>query len=164
MSTATGGLSRRRVGGGDQSESSSGNTNSNAGPSELKTSTNGSTSTGGTRSTGATNAGNNGQSSPTLNSRSSHKVGYDPRDMDGQDEERTNPKLTLMEEVLLMGLKDKQVPFSPSSPIMLDILIHVALITGLSILLERQYFIYFERSHHNRISTKASNSYGQRSQ
>ena len=55
---------------------------------------------------GSGNAANN-----SLNgaSGSSHKVGYDPRDMDDQDEEKLIPKLTLMEEVLLLGLKDKQV-------------------------------------------------------
>lgn len=34
------------------------------------------------------------------------KVAYDPRDI---DESKSTPKLTLMEEVLLLGLKDKQV-------------------------------------------------------
>jgi hypothetical protein len=34
------------------------------------------------------------------------KVAYDPRDV---DESKSTPKLTLMEEVLLLGLKDKQV-------------------------------------------------------
>ena len=41
------------------------------------------------------------------------KVAYDPRDLDGVGEaERLvgkMPKLTIMEEVLLLGLKDKQV-------------------------------------------------------
>lgn len=40
---------------------------------------------------------------------STHKVGYDPRDMETEDEEKLHPLLTLMEEVLLLGLKDKQV-------------------------------------------------------
>jgi Golgi phosphoprotein 3 len=34
------------------------------------------------------------------------KIAYDPRDI---DESKSTPKLTLMEEVLLLGLKDKQV-------------------------------------------------------
>jgi Golgi phosphoprotein 3 len=34
------------------------------------------------------------------------RVAYDPRDI---DESKSIPKLTLMEEVLLLGLKDKQV-------------------------------------------------------
>jgi Golgi phosphoprotein 3 len=37
-----------------------------------------------------------------------HKVAFDPQDMDAQTERSKQPKLTLMEEVLLMGLKDKQ--------------------------------------------------------
>jgi golgi phosphoprotein 3 len=41
-----------------------------------------------------------------------HKIAYDPRDI-SENEERTRlPKLTLMDEVLLLGLKDKQVPIS----------------------------------------------------
>ena len=99
---STGGLSRRRVGGGDQSsESTSTSPTTAAGPSsEPKKPTN-----------GQQNAYNDSQ--PSGSAKSSHKVGYDPRDMDDQDEEKLNPKLTLMEEVLLMGLKDKQVPFFP---------------------------------------------------
>lgn len=34
------------------------------------------------------------------------KIAHDPRDI---DESKSTPKLTLMEEVLLLGLKDKQV-------------------------------------------------------
>ncbi|GAA5937752.1 Vps74p [Sporobolomyces koalae] len=39
---------------------------------------------------------------------SHHKVAYDERDMKDETEERLHPQLTLMEEVLLLGLKDKQ--------------------------------------------------------
>ena len=39
---------------------------------------------------------------------SGHRVAYDERDLE-TEEERLMPKLTLMEEVLLLGLKDKQV-------------------------------------------------------
>lgn len=45
-------------------------------------------------------------------SQGSHKVVYDPRDMDDERELNSNPKLTLMEECLLLGLKDKQVSCS----------------------------------------------------
>ena len=38
-----------------------------------------------------------------------HKIAFDPRDMADNEERNKQPKLTLMEEVLLMGLKDKQV-------------------------------------------------------
>nr|ODN88716.1 golgi phosphoprotein 3 [Cryptococcus depauperatus CBS 7841] len=35
------------------------------------------------------------------------KVAYDPRDFENNDEKDSSPRLTLMEEVLLLGLKDK---------------------------------------------------------
>ncbi|EJT99461.1 Golgi phospho protein 3, partial [Dacryopinax primogenitus] len=38
----------------------------------------------------------------------SSKVAYDPRDLDTTNEENKLPKLTILEEVLLLGLKDKQ--------------------------------------------------------
>ena len=38
-----------------------------------------------------------------------HKIAFDPRDMQESEERNKQPKLTLMEEVLLLGLKDKQV-------------------------------------------------------
>lgn len=38
-----------------------------------------------------------------------HKIAYDPRDISENVERGKQPKLTLMEEILLLGLKDKQV-------------------------------------------------------
>jgi len=38
-----------------------------------------------------------------------HKIAFDPRDMSESAARSKQPKLTLMEEILLMGLKDKQV-------------------------------------------------------
>lgn len=38
-----------------------------------------------------------------------HKIAFDPRDLSESRERSKQPKLTLMEEILLMGLKDKQV-------------------------------------------------------
>lgn len=38
-----------------------------------------------------------------------HKIAFDPRDISESEERNKQPKLTLMEEVLLIGLKDKQV-------------------------------------------------------
>ena len=38
-----------------------------------------------------------------------HKIAFDPRDISEREERSKQPKLTLMEEVLLLGLKDKQV-------------------------------------------------------
>ena len=40
-----------------------------------------------------------------------HKIAFDPRDISESAERNKQPKLTLMEEVLLLGLKDKQVGF-----------------------------------------------------
>jgi golgi phosphoprotein 3 len=40
---------------------------------------------------------------------SDHRIAFDPRDMEEGEERLKFPKLTLMEEVLLLGLKDKQV-------------------------------------------------------
>ncbi|KAI9680783.1 MAG: Vacuolar protein sorting-associated protein 74 [Caeruleum heppii] len=42
------------------------------------------------------------------NSENGHKIAFDPRDISENQERNKQPKLTLMEEVLLMGLKDKQ--------------------------------------------------------
>lgn len=42
-------------------------------------------------------------------SENGHKIAYDPRDISENEERNKLPKLTLMEEVLLLGLKDKQV-------------------------------------------------------
>lgn len=41
-----------------------------------------------------------------------HKIAFDPRDISESEERNKQPKLTLMEEVLLLGLKDKQVRVS----------------------------------------------------
>ena len=37
-----------------------------------------------------------------------HKIAFDPRDISESAERSKQPRLTLMEEILLMGLKDKQ--------------------------------------------------------
>jgi hypothetical protein len=42
-----------------------------------------------------------------------HKIAFDPRDISESAERLKQPKLTLMEEILLMGLKDKQVTLRP---------------------------------------------------
>lgn len=38
-----------------------------------------------------------------------HKVAFDPRDLSETEERSKQPKLTLMEDILLLGLKDRQV-------------------------------------------------------
>lgn len=42
-------------------------------------------------------------------SENGHRIAYDPRDISENEERNKLPKLTLMEEILLLGLKDKQV-------------------------------------------------------
>lgn len=42
-------------------------------------------------------------------SANGHRIAFDPRDISESAERNKQPKLTLMEEVILMGLKDKQV-------------------------------------------------------
>jgi len=54
-------------------------------------------------------------------SSADHTIAFDPRDMEEGEERLKFPKLTLMEEVLLLGLKDKQVipppfPVPPKPP------------------------------------------------
>ena len=46
-------------------------------------------------------------------SENGHKIAFDPRDISESAERVKQPKLTLMEEVLLLGLKDKQVRRQP---------------------------------------------------
>lgn len=48
-------------------------------------------------------------------SETGHIVAYDPRDMSESAERSKQPKLTLMEEILLLGLKDRQVEIHCSS-------------------------------------------------
>lgn len=93
MATAQSGLSRRRGGGG--------------GPST----TNGNPTGGGGGGPTSPSLGASGSSRPTTPLQvggTGHKVAYDERDLES-GEDRIMPKLTLMEEVLLLGLKDKQV-------------------------------------------------------
>lgn len=42
-------------------------------------------------------------------SENGHRIAYDPRDLTESAERSKQPRLTLMEEILLLGLKDKQV-------------------------------------------------------
>ncbi|KAF9932672.1 Vacuolar protein sorting-associated protein 74 [Mortierella antarctica] len=82
MMSSSGGLSRRRGAGGGGGDGESGYSSpvSSSGP------------TGGNLRRSSTDG----------------KVAADPRDLQMEDENKTQPKLTLMEEVLLLGLKDKQ--------------------------------------------------------
>ncbi|SPO26756.1 probable VPS74 - protein involved in protein-vacuolar targeting [Ustilago trichophora] len=44
----------------------------------------------------------------TYDESTGHRVAYDPRDLNDEKEMGENPRLTLMEEILLLGLKDRQ--------------------------------------------------------
>ncbi|KAK4701900.1 golgi phosphoprotein 3, partial [Phenoliferia sp. Uapishka_3] len=94
MSTA--GLSRRR---GGASQVGTNGASGGAGPSTSSPTT----STPGN----PTSSRSNTPLPPTAQAPPAHRVAYDERDME-TGEERVMPKLTLMEEVLLLGLKDKQ--------------------------------------------------------
>lgn len=86
------GLTRRRGGGGG------------GGPS-----TEGESSNGLPRTDSSTNFKDTQPETSYENSENGHKIAFDPRDISESAERSKQPKLTLMEEVLLLGLKDKQV-------------------------------------------------------
>jgi Golgi phosphoprotein 3 len=83
---------------------------------------------GGAAAEGGENGGGIGRSNSSSNVKDSapetsyeqgengHKIAFDPRDMNESAERSKQPKLTLMEEVLLLGLKDKQVREQPPAP------------------------------------------------
>ena len=68
------------------------------------------------------------------NSENGHKIAYDPRDISESAERSKQPKLTMMEEVLLLGLKDKQVRTNRQSFGVLSFPDNCAL--GISLILE----------------------------
>jgi len=45
-----------------------------------------------------------------------HKIAYDPRDMAEEAQRNKQPKFSLVEEIVLLGLKDKQVDIWLSQP------------------------------------------------
>ncbi|KAF3915701.1 hypothetical protein AA313_de0209801 [Arthrobotrys entomopaga] len=58
--------------------------------------------------TPAVASGEGGSANSYTSENGGHKIAYDPRDISESKERSKQPKLTLMEEVLLLGLKDKQ--------------------------------------------------------
>lgn len=62
----------------------------------------------GERSTAVLERTSGSGSVAALDTRSGRRFAYDPRDLSDENEMRTHPRLTLMEELLLLGLKDKQ--------------------------------------------------------
>ncbi|KAF5018884.1 hypothetical protein F66182_9118, partial [Fusarium sp. NRRL 66182] len=67
--------------------------------------------------TSTPSARDNGPETSYENAENGHKIAFDPRDISESAERSKQPKLTLMEEVLLLGLKDKQVGIhAPTHP------------------------------------------------
>ncbi len=91
MSTTTSGLTRRRGGGGGGGDGE------------------GDSSNGVNRSNSSNNVRDSAPETSYENGENGHKIAFDPRDISESAERSKQPKLTLMEEVLLLGLKDKQV-------------------------------------------------------
>ena len=102
MSTTTSGLTRRRGGaGGGAADGDAAGTN---GGSAIGSRTN---SSANVRDTA-------GPETSYESGENGHRIAFDPRDISESAERSKQPKLTLMEEVLLLGLKDKQVGFVAS--------------------------------------------------
>ncbi|RYP39272.1 hypothetical protein DL767_002281 [Monosporascus sp. MG133] len=68
----------------------------------------GESSNGVSRANSSQNVRDSGPETSYENSENGHKIAYDPRDISESAERSKQPKLTLMEEVILLGLKDKQ--------------------------------------------------------
>jgi Golgi phosphoprotein 3 len=75
----------------------------------------GEASNGASRTNSSNNVRDNGPETSYENGENGHKIAFDPRDMSESAERSKQPKLTMMEEVLLLGLKDKQVRATVSS-------------------------------------------------
>ncbi|KAH8673511.1 Golgi phosphoprotein 3-domain-containing protein [Xylariales sp. PMI_506] len=65
-------------------------------------------SNGISRNGSATNVRDSAPETSYESSENGHKIAFDPRDISESAERSKQPKLTLMEEVVLLGLKDKQ--------------------------------------------------------
>jgi hypothetical protein len=94
------GLQRRRVPGGPESSSLS--------PATSRPESNHNSFSGGSSPAVAGQRSSDGIDSLDHH-ESDHRIAFDPRDMAEGEERLKFPKLTMMEEVLLLGLKDKQV-------------------------------------------------------
>ncbi|KAH6982840.1 vacuolar protein sorting-associated protein [Ilyonectria robusta] len=85
------GLTRRRGAGGGTGATSEGDSSNGAGARNP-----------------SSNARDAGPETSYESGENGHKIAFDPRDISESAERSKQPKLTLMEEVLLLGLKDKQ--------------------------------------------------------
>ena len=151
MSTS-GGLSRRRVGANGGATSSYNDDDDNKLSPTNSGSGGGGSGGGGSRST--TPAPPQPQIPQHAHAGSAfeggNKIAFDPRDLqqDASEEARTGgklPRLTIMEEVLLLGIKDKQVcittpPFFNAFFLRRNYNLF-QFVVGLSVFLERQHFI-----------------------
>jgi Golgi phosphoprotein 3 len=71
--------------------------------------TEGESSNGVSRTNSTRDVRDNGPETSYESGENGHKIAFDPRDISESAERSKQPKLTMMEEVLLLGLKDKQV-------------------------------------------------------
>ena len=107
--SSQGGLSRRRVA--NQSTSSASLTDSSPNQESRNGTTNASSNN--TQAQSHSHAGSA--------CRGGGGIAYDPRDLDMAEQDGKGgklPRLTIMEEVLLLGLKDKQVRSTPFTPLL----------------------------------------------
>jgi Golgi phosphoprotein 3 len=96
---SSGGLTRRRgAGGGGGAGAASDGDGGEAG-----------SSAAGGRTNASSNVRDSGPETSYESTENGHKIAFDPRDLSESAERSKQPKLTMMEEVLLLGLKDKQV-------------------------------------------------------
>lgn len=117
-STQSSGLQRRRAAGGASSSAGPSNPASRINTGNSPNSGTASPVLGGAST--PTSPHTSASSKPAYGSRSAngsvttydesvgHRVAYDPRDLADEREVGDNPRLTLMEEILLLGLKDRQ--------------------------------------------------------
>ncbi|KAL6692733.1 vacuolar protein sorting-associated protein 74 [Trichoderma pleuroticola] len=70
--------------------------------------TEGESSNGVSRTNSTRDARDSGPETSYESGENGHKIAFDPRDISESAERSKQPKLTMMEEVLLLGLKDKQ--------------------------------------------------------
>ena len=116
-----------------------------------------------------------------------NKIAYDPRDLGNDDstEGGKMPRLTILEEVLLLGLKDKQVslyryscynilcmivmclPIYHFATCLLVVTLNASTmltsLPGIPFLLERQYIICSSRMYSDRARSTSTNCHGSRS-
>lgn len=137
---SAGGLTRRRGGGGGATTSEDEDTSRVASPAPKNNASAAETSYTG---------GENG-----------HKIAFDPRDISESEERSKQPKLTLMEEILLIGLKDKQVRFQ-SGLLECDSALTVEA-KGLPFVLERQHLLRSPWLYSHRVSLQRTNQHAER--